>query len=347
MRRSLVFSTESFRPLPQLAQQAEAAGFDRVWTTESTSRDAIIRALTIGHATRSIGVATGITYAFTRSPLAMAATAADVHIATNGRFTLGLGAGTKGMRTRRYDVTSFDHPGSRLGDYTALMRAAWNCDDAGLSYRGRFYSAQVHGSTRSAELDGLPPIPVVGSGVNETMLRLSARYCDGVALHPLLAFRDYLDRVVMPAIRDGGSTNVAPPWVAAWCPVSVATEEDVARWRARASLGFHFTTPSYQRITEGTRWEATTRALCDRFRADPTLSRERLAESVPAAMADEFCLIASPESLPHRLAALEADLSARGIAEIVLQPVGTGLADTEYVRLCSAVISNAGRSDAA
>ncbi|MGH9000604.1 MAG: LLM class flavin-dependent oxidoreductase, partial [Acidimicrobiia bacterium] len=89
LRRSLVFATDALEPLSELGRAAEQAGFDRVWTTEYPGRDAVARALAIGLATGRIGIGTGITYAFTRPPLAMAALAADVQRLCGGRFALG------------------------------------------------------------------------------------------------------------------------------------------------------------------------------------------------------------------------------------------------------------------
>src|SRR5262249_32706857 len=93
LRRSIVFATDALDPVIELAQNAEKAGFQRVWTTEYPHRDAVLRALAIALRTKSIGVGTGIAYAFTRLPLAMAAMSADVQRLSGGRFTLGVGAG--------------------------------------------------------------------------------------------------------------------------------------------------------------------------------------------------------------------------------------------------------------
>jgi alkanesulfonate monooxygenase SsuD/methylene tetrahydromethanopterin reductase-like flavin-dependent oxidoreductase (luciferase family) len=41
MRRSIVFATPVWSPLPALTLAAESAGFSRVWTTEGPRRDAL------------------------------------------------------------------------------------------------------------------------------------------------------------------------------------------------------------------------------------------------------------------------------------------------------------------
>jgi hypothetical protein len=59
LRRSLVFATEQLEPLVDLSRRAEAAGLDRVWTTEYVNRDSIARALTVALGTETIEVAPG------------------------------------------------------------------------------------------------------------------------------------------------------------------------------------------------------------------------------------------------------------------------------------------------
>ncbi|GHF34952.1 alkanesulfonate monooxygenase SsuD/methylene tetrahydromethanopterin reductase-like flavin-dependent oxidoreductase (luciferase family) [Amycolatopsis bartoniae] len=326
MQRSLVLSTNAFRPLIEVARQAEAAGFHRLWTTESTPRDALVRAVTLGLHTERIKVATGISYAFTRAPLAMAAAAADAHIATGGRFSLGLGAGTKGMRTRRYGIHDFDHPGPRLADYVRLLRAAWSAE-SGLSYNGPFYQASVPTPLVSGELQELPPLEVFGSGVNRRMLQDSAASCDGVALHPLVSYLPYLDRVARPAL--GEKTQIA-----AWRVTSVHEDAGEARELARRNLAFYFTTPSYAPVVEGGRWAKTVTTIRDTFRAEPTLSWQELAAHVPDEMVEDFCLTGTPADIDQRARELENDLAERGVHELVFQIAGIGLAADEFVDAC-------------
>ena len=53
-----------------------------------------------GQATSRIGIASGIAYAFARSPVMTAAAAADVDEITGGRVILGLGPARGGCRSR-------------------------------------------------------------------------------------------------------------------------------------------------------------------------------------------------------------------------------------------------------
>lgn len=340
MRRSLVLATDVHTPTIELARLAENHGFHRIWTTEYATRDAPVRALVLGLATTRLKVATGIAYAFTRLPLGAAAMAADIQIATRGRFTLGLGAGTRGMRSKFYGFDGFDHPAPRLAEYVDLLRAAWQADD-GLSFEGRFYSARVPGFAANDELERYGPPPVYGSGLNRIMLKYAARAFDGVALHPVARYRPYLDRVVLPALKEGWEEGGRSGSLACWLIVAIHPEAEVARHRVRSNLAFYFSTPSYASVVEGTRWESVAGQIRQRFRqAGPDWSS--LAELVPDEMVVDFALAGTPDEVSADLVDLQTELGERGCDEVVFQTVGVGISDEETIDNCRQIIKTLG-----
>src|ERR1700749_3561570 len=72
--------------------RAEAAGVECVWAPE-LFRSAATQAAYLAAKTTKIDIATGIVWAFTRSPFIMAITALDIDEKSGGRFPLGMGAG--------------------------------------------------------------------------------------------------------------------------------------------------------------------------------------------------------------------------------------------------------------
>jgi alkanesulfonate monooxygenase SsuD/methylene tetrahydromethanopterin reductase-like flavin-dependent oxidoreductase (luciferase family) len=286
VRRSLVLATDVWEPSVRLAQRAEARGLHRVWTTEYATRDAVVRAIALGLAASRIQVGSGIAYSFTCLPLAAAAMAADAQLVTGGRFTLGLGAGTRGMRQRFYGHDAFDHPAPRFAEYVALLRKAWSAGD-GLEFSGTFYNAQMAGFRASSELDRWGPPPVYGSGLNATMIRYAAASCDGIALHPLASAAHYLDGVVVPALnagRPGGAVGLAPRLI-----TSIDEDGGLAAARVKANLAFYFSTPSYERVVAGTEWVSVAKKVRARFReVGPRWSE--IAESIPDEMCEVFSL---------------------------------------------------------
>jgi len=318
MRRGIVFATDALEPILDLAAQADRAGFDRVWTTEYLHRDAVARALAIAMRTERIGVGTGIAYAFSRLPLAMAALAADVQRLSGGRFTLGVSSGTRGVR--RWYGAEFDPPAPAMAQYVTALREAFARDPALAT-----------------------PPPIHAAVLNPIMTRTVAATCDGALLHPLAVGRVHLERRVMPALRRGAQDRAIPLEVVAWCITSIDPDEELARRRARAQLAFYLSTPSYRTVAEGTAWEEVPALVREAFEgSDRRPEWSRLGEIVPDALVDELTLTGTPESVRDRAAELSARLAAAGVTELVFQTVGVDLGADELTANCTQIIDALG-----
>lgn len=312
MRRSIVLATSDFLTLGPLGRRADRAGFDRIWTTETPTRDALVRALVLGLQTERIGWASGIAYAFTRAPLALAATVADIDIALGGRFSVGLGAGTRGMRRTWFGLDDFDQPASRLGEYAALLRAAWAADTS-LQFDGTYYRASYHqfaGRRRS--------VPIWGSGLNPAMLTVAGRHFDGVALHPLTSQRAYLTDVALPAVARGAQGRPRRPQIAVWKITSVDDDPDTAGLRARRSLAMYFSTPSYAPVADHSGWGRVAERVRSAFREHGPVWTA-LAELIPGSMVEDFCLAGPPAEVAARCRDLETEYAHLGVDELVFQ----------------------------
>jgi alkanesulfonate monooxygenase SsuD/methylene tetrahydromethanopterin reductase-like flavin-dependent oxidoreductase (luciferase family) len=314
--RSLVFATDALDPLPDLARRAEAAGFERVFTTEYLHRDSVARALAIALGTSTIGVATGISYAFTRAPLAMAALAADVQRLSNNRFALGISSGTRGVR--RWYESEFEPPGPKIAEYAGKLRAAW-----------------------AQNPDLRQPPPIYGAALNPIMGKLVRRSCDGALLHPLALARTHLTTRLLPALQSGDGDFA----IIAWCITSIDANGELARERARRQLAFYLSTPSYRTVAEGTAWEAVPLRIREAFdSSDRKATWTELARLVPEELVDELALVGTPSAVRERLPALELELAGLGITELVFQTVGADLSEAEIVTNCRLIASELGRA---
>ena len=328
---SIVFAVPEFLPLIDVAREAEDAGFDRIWTTENPSRDALVRALTLGLHTTSIGVGTGIAYAFTRSPLAMAAAAADVNEALGGRFSLGIGAGTQGMRSRWYGINDFDHAASRLEEYVEVLRTAWQSSRS-FSHSGTFFNGKY------SEMDGArAAVPIWGSGINPMMLKISARSCDGVAVHPLGASVTYLDQIVIPSVNEGTKNIARTPDLALWRVTSIDDDDEVARARARMSLAFYFSTPSYATAANETGFGHVAQQVRDMYRERGS-AWDAISALIPDEMLNEFCLAGSPTKVIDDWKELREQYENRGVSEVVFQAAAAGGSSEETINNLRAII---------
>jgi probable F420-dependent oxidoreductase len=169
----------------ELAQAAEAAGFDSIWTVEhvvvphgyqsrypysDTGRmgagledfpipDPLIWLAYIASATRTLKLGTAILILPQRNPVVTAKAVATLdHLAGGGRVLLGIGVGWLAEEFATLGVP-FEDRGPRTDEYVAAMRALWSQERA--SFSGRFVSFRdVFCRPRPA--DGRVPIIVGG-----------------------------------------------------------------------------------------------------------------------------------------------------------------------------------------
>jgi alkanesulfonate monooxygenase SsuD/methylene tetrahydromethanopterin reductase-like flavin-dependent oxidoreductase (luciferase family) len=320
LRRSLVFATDELDPLVELAVRAEEAGLDRVWTTEYPNRDAVARALAIALSTERIGVATGIAYAFTRVPLAMAALAADVQRLSNGRFALGISSGTRGVR--RWYGAEFDPPAPSIGAYAEALRTAWASND-----------------------DLAAPPPVYAAALNPIMTRTVGRTCDGALLHALALSRTHLHERLLPALREGQAQREldSPFEVAAWCITAIDEDEENARELARRQLAFYLSTPSYSTVTAGTSWDGVAEAVRSGFdESGRKATWGELSHLIPDHVVDELTISGSPASARAKADALEEELAGLGVTELVFQTAGADVSADQLVANCERIADTLG-----
>jgi F420-dependent oxidoreductase-like protein len=111
----------SFPEAVELAQRAEALGYESVWMPEAYGTDAISILGGLAARTERIQLGTGIVNVFSRTPALLAQTAATLDLISGGRFILGLG-------TSGYQVISgwhgiaFDRPLLRMRETIAIVR---------------------------------------------------------------------------------------------------------------------------------------------------------------------------------------------------------------------------------
>jgi len=184
----------------EIAQAAEAAGFDSMWTVEHVvvprayqSRypysasgrmgsgledfpipDPLIWHAYIASATRTIKLGTAILILPQRNPVITAKEIATLdHLAGGGRVLLGIGVG---WLAEEFDALGapFEDRGARTDEYVAAMRALWSQECA--SFKGRFVSFdQVFCRPQPAERR----IPIVVGGDTVAAARRAGRLGDG------------------------------------------------------------------------------------------------------------------------------------------------------------------------
>ncbi|MBV9285346.1 MAG: LLM class flavin-dependent oxidoreductase, partial [Acidimicrobiia bacterium] len=124
----------------QNAREAEEAGYDGVWSAE-TSHDPFLPLLLAAEHTERVELGTGITVAFPRSPMHLANVGYDLQSYSKGRFMLGLGSQIRAHIEKRFSST-WSQPAARMRELILATRAIWSAWQEGtkLDFRGDFYT---------------------------------------------------------------------------------------------------------------------------------------------------------------------------------------------------------------
>jgi probable F420-dependent oxidoreductase len=184
----------------ELAQAAETAGFDSIWTVEHvivpaqyqskypyspTGKmgsgledfpipDPLVWLAYVASATRTLKLGTAILILPQRNPVVTAKAVATLdHLAGGGRVLLGIGVGWLAEEFATLGVP-FTERGPRTDEYVAAMRALWAEERA--SFEGRFVSfADVFCRPRPAA----GRVPIIVGGDTPAAARRAGRLGDG------------------------------------------------------------------------------------------------------------------------------------------------------------------------
>lgn len=105
----------------ELAQEAEALGYDSVWTAEAYGSDALTPLAWIGARTERIRLGTSVCQMSARAPTALAMAAMTLDHMSGGRVVLGLGVSGPQVVEGWYGVP-FSKPLARTREYVSIIR---------------------------------------------------------------------------------------------------------------------------------------------------------------------------------------------------------------------------------
>jgi probable F420-dependent oxidoreductase len=289
----------ALRQLPELAQAAEAIGFDGLWSTETQHDPFLPLALAAEH-TQRISIGTAVAIAFARSPTVLAHTAWDLAEQSGGRFILGLGTQVKAHVERRFGMPWPASPVKALREHIQVIRSLWQAWQQGgrPNVRGEYYKVTLMTPFFSPGPQPHPAIPLFIAGVNPGLARLAGEAADGFLAHPYHSQR-YLREVVKPAIAQGvASAGRRQEAVALSITAIVATTSEEQQW-ARGQIAFYASTPSYRPVMDLHGWAQT----ADELRG---LSQRgawaEMSECITQEMLSTFAVLASEADLPEALA---------------------------------------------
>lgn len=239
----------------ELAPRIEEMGYDSLWTAE-TQHDPFISLALAGPRTRRLTLGSGVAVALARNPMTLAMVANDVQLATEGRFSMGLGSQIKAHITRRFSMP-WDHPAARMREYILAVRAIWHSFETGerLRFRGEFYrhTLLVPYFDPGPNPFGNPPVYL--ASVGPLMSEVAGEVADGLVMHSV-STREYFQQVTLPAVQRGRVKAGRPldDFAVLASPIVAfgSTEEElrVAIGQAKQEIAYYTSTPSYHQLLE-------------------------------------------------------------------------------------------------
>jgi len=183
----------------QIAQRAEALGFDSLWVPEHPIipvhiptpfpnspdgrvpeayahwPDPFVTLTAVATVTSRLKLATGICLVPEREPLVTAKVVASLDVLSHGRVLLGVGGGALREETEILG-TPFGRRWQRLREHVEAMKALWTQEEA--SYQGEFVRFPAVKSYPKPSQQPHPPV-LLGAQRGPRVLARVARYCEG------------------------------------------------------------------------------------------------------------------------------------------------------------------------
>jgi probable F420-dependent oxidoreductase len=282
------------------AREAEAAGYDGIWSAE-TSHDPFLPLVLAATHTERIQVGTGIAVAFARNPMTLATTANDLQTMAQGRFMLGLGSQIKPHIEKRFSMP-WSHPAPRMRELILAIRAIWASwsDGSRLAFRGEFYRHTLMTPMFDPGPNPFGNPPIFLAAVGTRMAEVAGEVADGLLAHAFTTER-YLREVTLPALERGITlSGRSRSDVEVSLPGMVVTGIDDAGLEAvmgatRKQLAFYGSTPAYRPVLELHGWGALQDDL-------NTLSKRGAWDEMTGLIDDEvletFAVVGDLDALP-------------------------------------------------
>ena len=295
------------------ARSLEAAGYDGVWTAE-TSHDPFFPLLVAAEHTTTLELGTGIAVAFARNPMTLAQIAWDLQAYSKGRFTLGLGSQIKPHITKRFSM-EWSHPAPRMREMILAIRAIWDCWNNGtkLDFQGDFYTHTLMTPFFDPGPNPSGDAGIFLAAVGAHMTEVAGETCDGLIAHGFTTER-YLREVTLPALEKGRTTagktlegfQISMPAFV----VTGTTEEEMAASAdgVRQQIAFYGSTPAYRKVLDLHGWGDLQPEL-------NALSKQGSWGEMGSLIDDEilatFAIVAEPDRIAPELLARYGDVITR------------------------------------
>lgn len=230
-------------PALALAHRADALGYESLWVTHSSGRDALQVLAAFGHVAPHAGLGSGVIPIYPRHPVLLAQEALTLSDVSGGRLRLGIGVSHKPMMEAALGL-EMGRPLEVTREYVAVLRAA-------LTGKVQHQGARYRVSWQSGLVRPPAPPPVLLGGLSRRMLELAGEIADGVVLW--LAAPAYVREQALPAIRRGRARAGKPLEgfeIVAAVPAALTADRPAATALFRAELTRYLALPFYRAMLE-------------------------------------------------------------------------------------------------
>jgi probable F420-dependent oxidoreductase len=295
---TLPFTGVPLREHPPLLEQAEAAGYDDLWSGETSGPDGFTPLLLAAASTKRMRLGTGVVNAFTRGPAVLAQHAAAAQDASGGRFCLGIGSSSN-VIVERWNGIPFEKPLTKVRETVEALR--------------KVLSGERGPGGFKLETAPEPPPPIYIAALRERMLRLAGSLGDGVFVNFLpISGLTTVSAEIHAGEREAGKTEGSSDVLCRFFCVPQSAEEGLplARWMFAA----YGTVPVYAAFFRWLGWSEAIDPMVEAWQAG---ERERARELAPEDLIREIFIFGEPDEQKARL----AEFVAGGITTPVLTPI--------------------------
>src|SRR4051812_44104242 len=283
---TIPFTGVPMHELGPLVRRIEDAGYDSVWSAESSEFDGFTPLAIAAAYSERLRLVTGIVNVYTRGPALLAQTVAAMASLAPGRFVLGLGASSN-VIVEHWNGIPFRRPLAKVSETVDYLRTVLG---------GERGSGGFKLASPPAE-----PVPIVLAALRVRMLNLAAEKADG-------AFTNFLP---LSGAKQVVSAFGAADKELACRFFSIHGGEDEALALAKRIFVAYATVPVYANFF---RWLGRGDEIDPLVEAWNAGDRKRALELAPEALIHETFLLGSVEAQRERI----AEFATAGIETAVL-----------------------------
>ena len=231
----------SLADIVDFSKTAESRGFDPVWLANVFGLDAVSTLAICGWETQRIELGTAVTPTYPRHPTALAQQAVTTNVASNGRFTLGIGLSHK-MVIEDMLGMSYAKPASHMRDYLQVINPLLKGE--AVDFQGEQYSAKLALNTPDAT-----PVPLLVAALGPKMLEITGTFADGTTTWVTGPIT--LEKHIIPAISKAAhAAGKAAPRIVAGLPIAVTSDVAAAKAQIAKDLAMYGMLPSYRAMLD-------------------------------------------------------------------------------------------------